>query len=215
MVLLHHVPLLNSKRLVLESASPRRSELLRTLGLTTFQVKPSTFDEKLDKALFRHAAEYAVQTALQKGLEVASSELADLVISADTIVDLHGLVLEKPANAAEAEIMISKLSGSRHAVHTGVALVFPRAVDPKTLKVPRVVTFSETTHVTFAGIPPAAVAAYVASGECYGKAGAYGIHGAAASFVSGIEGCFHNVVGFPLHRFSAEMLELVESGVFD
>lgn len=91
---------------------------------------PSSFDENLDKSLFSRAAAYAQETAQQKAKEVASRwpqelELPDLVIGADTVVDLEGTILEKPMDAADAEAMLSRLSGHRHAVHTGVALILP------------------------------------------------------------------------------------------
>ena len=181
----------------------------------SFTVRASTFDESLDKASFTSASAYATATALHKALEVAQQRDAHLVIGADTVVDLDGEVLEKPADEQEAMRMIGRLSGTRHAVHTGVAFVFPCARDPVTHARPRVVTFSETTRVTFSKLHPAAIASYVASGDCYGKAGAYGIQGAAGSFVSGIEGCYHNVVGLPLHRLSAELLALIDAGVLD
>jgi septum formation protein len=182
----------------------------------SFNVRASTFAENLEKSEFPTAAAYATATALQKALEVATLlPVAHLVISADTVVDLDGEVLEKPADAKDAVRMLSRLSGTRHSVHTGVALVFPRARDPVTHACPRVVTFSETTRVAFSRVPPAAIAAYVATGDAFGKAGAYGVQGAAGSFVTGIEGCYHNVVGLPLHRLSAELLALIEDGVLE
>ena len=178
-------------------------------------MRASTFDENLDKSSFPTASAYATATALQKALEVATDSNAHVVIGADTVVDLDGEVLEKPADAQDAVRMLSRLSGARHSVHTGVALVFPCARDPVTHACPRVVTFSETTRVTFSRVPPAAIAAYVATGDAFGKAGAYGVQGAAGSFVTGIEGCYHNVVGLPLHRLSAELLALIDAGVLE
>lgn len=102
--------------------------------------------------------------------------------------------------------MLLRLSGTRHCVHTGVALVFPRAK-----RTP--VTFSETTHVTFAKLSPQTIQAYIATGEPFGKAGAYGIQGVAGSFVAGIEGCFFNVVGLPLHRLCSALVPLIEDDV--
>jgi septum formation protein len=75
-----------------------------------------------------------------------------------------------------------------------------------------VASFAETTHVEFASLSPELIRAYVATGEPYGKAGAYGIQGVAGSFVKSIEGCFYNVVGLPLHRVSAEVARLIEAG---
>ena len=77
---------------------------------------------------------------------------------------------------------------------------------------PLVCSFAETTHVEFAALSPALIAAYVATGEPFGKAGAYGIQGVAGSFVKGISGCYFNVMGLPLHRVAAEVARLVDSG---
>ena len=94
------------------------------------KVVPSSFEENLDKGLFSRAAAYAQETALQKAKEVASrawpqDQIPDLVIGADTVVDLEGTILEKPMDAADADAMLSRLSGRRHTVHTGVALILP------------------------------------------------------------------------------------------
>ena len=94
------------------------------------QVVPSTFEENLDKNLFQNGAAYALETAKLKATEVSKrtwlvSDLPHLVIGADTVVELEGSILEKPKDAANAESMLSRLNGQRHAVHTGVAMVLP------------------------------------------------------------------------------------------
>lgn len=162
-------------------------------------------------------SDYAKETALHKAIEVAQrrfahGELADLVIAADTVVDLGGEVLEKPEGEQGATSMLSRLSGSQHQVHTGVALILPRATDPSLGVSPRVCSFAETTTVDFAPLSPELIAAYVATGEPLGKAGAYGIQGVAGSFVKRIQGCYFNVVGLPLHRTTAEIARLIDDG---
>ena len=112
-------------------------------------------------------------------------------------------MLEKPADAADARRMLASLSGARHAVHTGVALVLAGG---------RELVFSETTFVEFGDLSAAAIAAYVASGEAEGKAGAYGIQGRAAAFVRRIEGDYFNVVGLPLHALCGALDGLIASG---
>ena len=77
---------------------------------------------------------------------------------------------------------------------------------------PLVRSFAETTHVQFAALSPELIRAYVATGEPFGKAGAYGIQGVAGSFVSRVEGCYYNVVGLPLHRVAAEVARLIDEG---
>mmetsp|Transcript_9439 Transcript_9439/g.10934 ORF Transcript_9439/g.10934 Transcript_9439/m.10934 type:complete len:221 (-) Transcript_9439:105-767(-) len=208
---------LNKLNLVLASASPRRSELLQQLGLQ-FEVIVSDFDEKLDKSSFANAAEYARETATHKAIDVAGKamkggkDLPDIVIGSDTVVDLNGQVLEKPADDADAVRMLTSLSGSDHEVHTGVVIVLPKVPDPKTKQSPLVHSFSVTTRVKFAKLTDATIKAYVATKEPMGKAGAYGIQGMAGSFVSSINGCYFSVMGFPIHEFSAELAKMIEDG---
>ncbi|GIL78144.1 hypothetical protein Vretimale_7515 [Volvox reticuliferus] len=228
-MLLQHKIALNAKRVVLASGSPQRRELLSNIGMK-FEVLVSRFDEKLPKDRFPSGAEYALETARHKALDVAAmveeqrqqQDLegqghpthipVDLIISADTVVEADGVILEKPDDEEHAFQMISTLSGRDHQVHTGVSLVLPGVPDPSTGKPPYVRSFFVTTDVTFAHLSPDTIRAYVASGHPFGKAGAYGIQGPAGSFVVGLKGCFYNVVGFPLHRFCAEVLALIEEG---
>lgn len=182
-----------------------------------FEVRVSTFDELLDKRLFTSAADYARETALQKALEVAGrpGEAPELVISADTVVDVAepGLqtldVLEKPDGPAGARRMLERLSGRRHRVHTGFAMVLPQS---PTRAEALVRSFSESTEVDFAELCPALIDAYIDSGEPFGKAGAYGIQGVGGSFVRGIHGCFYNVMGLPLNRVTTELARLLQEG---
>ena len=155
--------------------------------------------QDLPKEGFEGAGEYAAATAAAKAEEVARRLEAEgrggrLVIGADTVVeapgelDLSEAVLEKPANEEHARRMLLRLSGATHRVHTGVAVVLPGETAAR--------TFHETTRVTFGPLDEGAIAAYVATGDCMDKAGSYGIQGAAGAFVSGIEGCYFNVVRF-------------------
>lgn len=176
---------LQTKSIVLASASPRRRELLAQIGIQ-FKVIPSTFEENLSKE--KSAQEYAELTALHKARQVYSSlcldtqDPPDIVIGADTVVEHQGLILEKPDDAAHAKEMLQGLSGSRHRVHTGVAIV----------QSDREISFCETTTVCFMKFSDADIDEYIASGEPFGKAGAYGIQGKAAVFVESIQGCFYN-----------------------
>mmetsp|Transcript_4062 Transcript_4062/g.7868 ORF Transcript_4062/g.7868 Transcript_4062/m.7868 type:complete len:230 (-) Transcript_4062:900-1589(-) len=216
-MLLPYVKRLNEMNLVLASASPRRSELLKGLGLK-FNVIVSTFEETLDKAAFPNPADYARETATHKAIEVTGKamrdgEVPDLVIGADTIVDLDGVVLEKPDGYDGAYSMLSRLSGNKHKVHTGVVLVLPKAIDPATGKSPLVYSFSETTSVEFDVLTPELIKAYIESGEPMDKAGAYGIQGIGGSFVKSLNGCYFSVVGFPIHRFSKEVVTIICNGI--
>jgi len=135
----------------------------------------------------------------------------DLLIGSDTVVEHGGRILEKPADAEEAARVLRSLSGARHRVHSGVALVLPgqRGAGGG----PLVRSFSMTTTVEFDELSDRAIRAYVATGEPMDKAGSYGIQGPACQFVRGIEGCYFNVMGFPVHRFAVEVGGLVEGGL--
>lgn len=180
-------------RVVLASASPRRRELLGCI-VREFRVVEPGIDEE---AHFAPPLEQGIQdVARAKCLAVAASCPDELVIAADTVVAVDGELLGKPADAEDAARMLRLLSGREHRVLTGVAVGLKDLVQ----------TGCETTRVVFDEISEEQIAAYVASGEPFDKAGAYGIQGRASVFVKGIEGCYFNVVGLPLHLL-AKLLE--------
>jgi septum formation protein len=112
------------------------------------------------------------------------------VLAADTVVEFAGEVLGKPANASDATRMLTRLAGREHRVFTGFTLRGPGGAPPSEGVV--------VTRVRFRAIPPASIAAYVASGEPEGKAGGYAIQGLGAGLIAAIEGSFTNVIGLPL-----------------
>lgn len=186
-----------SKPLVLASASPRRLHLLRQIGLEPL-VRPSHVHEDFDPA--RTPAENAADLALRKAEEVGRTVPYGIVIGADTIVVVDGHLLAKPDDPAGAVAMLGKLAGRTHVVVTGFALLDRPSG--------RAVTDTETTTVTFRDLPRAEIEEYVAGGSPMDKAGAYGIQDDyGAVFVTRIEGCFYNVVGFPLARFYQRLRE--------
>lgn len=185
-------------KIILASASPRRSMLLAQLGLE-FLVVPSTSVEEKNTEL--PPQELAIQLACQKAKEVAERLEEDcLIIGADTIVVLGGQVLGKPENPAQAEEMLLKLSGSLHQVMTGIAII-----DKKNSLLK---TYCEVTQVQMRKISPQEIRNYIATGEPLDKAGSYGIQGKGAIFVEKIQGCYSNVVGLPLHRLALFLAEL-------
>lgn len=191
---------LAGRTLVLASASPRRHELLGQTGLS-FEIEPADADETIDMEL--DAGAIAEDLALRKARIVAARRAGadSAVLGSDTVVvlgddgDPHRRFLEKAADEAEALGMLSALSGTRHRVITGVAIVANRAGAPLEL------SDHETTWVTMRVITQSELDAYVASGEWRGKAGAYAIQESADRFVERLEGGgFDNVVGLPVSR---------------
>lgn len=176
-------------KLLLASESPRRIELLRNAGLA-FEVIPSGIDEGLPLPE-ELPEDYARRLARAKALHVgARSPSHSLILGADTIVTIAGSVLGKPSDPGDAARMLRLLSGRTHQVITAICLV--RAPDHVEALA------HETTSVTFCELSDDEIRAYVASSEPLDKAGAYAIQGLASKFVTGISGCYFNVVGLPI-----------------
>jgi septum formation protein len=172
--------------LLLASQSPRRRELLQLAGFT-FRVRSRPVEEL--RALGEAPRDYAMRLAREKA-EAAWEGGDEIVLGADTIVVVGGLVLEKPVDAADAVAMLRTLSGRAHTVITGICLKHPRGV----------IADAEATDVFFTKLDDAEIEDYVATGEPMDKAGAYGIQGLASKFVERIEGCYFNVMGLPLAK---------------
>jgi septum formation protein len=179
------------KPIVLASKSPRRVALLRQIGIQPI-VAPSHIAETFDT--HRSANENAVALALSKAREVAPQFSDAIIVGADTIVVVDGEFIAKPDDEADAKRMLRLLSGRTHTVVTGFALV--DRVSGECL------ADAESTDVTFRHLPNEEIDEYVAGGSPMDKAGAYGIQDDyAAVFVTRIEGCYYNVMGFPLAKF--------------
>lgn len=175
-------------RIVLASASPRRHDLLASLGVE-FDVAAPDVDESVRPG--EDAVAYVRRLAVEKSAAVAAPADA-LVIAADTTVDLGGDILAKPADVDDARRMLALLSARTHRVHTGVAV----------RRGERAATDVCTTLVTFVPLTPAAIEWYVATGEPLGKAGAYAVQGTGGVFVQRVRGSVSNVVGLPLHTLA-------------
>ncbi|KAM9709846.1 putative bifunctional dTTP/UTP pyrophosphatase/methyltransferase protein isoform 2-T2 [Menidia menidia] len=208
MVLNPVISKLAGKLVVLASSSPRRLEILRNAGLR-FEVVPSWFKETLDKGLFKAPHEYAVETAKQKALEVARRmplkhlKTPDMVIGADTIVSVDGMILEKPVDKQDAYRMLSSLSGKEHSVFTGVAIVLCHEEENQVDY--QLIDFYEETKVKFADLSEDMLWEYINSGEPMDKAGGYGIQALGGMLVESVRGDFLNVVGFPLNHFCRQL----------
>ncbi|MGR3723929.1 Maf family protein [Abyssibius alkaniclasticus] len=171
-------------RLVLASASPRRLELLAQVGIVPDAVRPADIDETpLAGELPRP---YVARVALAKAQAIAAD--GTIVLAADTTVAVGRRILGKPATAAEAVAFLQLMSGRRHRVTTGVAIVAAGRIWQRAVE----------TSVRMKRLSDAEISAYIRSDEWRGKAGGYGIQGLAAAFIPAINGSYSNVVGLPL-----------------
>jgi nucleoside triphosphate pyrophosphatase len=180
--------------LVLASASPRRLELLRQIGVVPDQVEPADIDETPRRGEL--PAGHVVRLAEAKAHAVRPRHLSAFILAADTVVACGRRILPKAEDEATARACLALLSGRRHRVYGGVALLTPAG----DLAIRRVVS-----QVTFKRLSEAEVAAYLASGEWHGKAGGYAIQGHAAALIPWIAGSYSNVVGLPLYE-TAQLL---------
>ena len=187
-------------KLILASKSPRRKEILASLGLP-FEVVTADTDENCylsDPALYVKEIAARKGKAIRDALLAEGKDLSDtIVISADTVVACDGKILGKPHSREDAKQMLTLLSGKAHTVISGVAL----------LSATKTAVCAESTEVLFTDIDEGELALYLDSDEPYDKAGAYAIQGFASLWISGIRGDYFNVVGFPTHRFRGMMLE--------
>ncbi|MDT8451632.1 MAG: Maf family protein [Gammaproteobacteria bacterium] len=183
-------------QLILASASPRRLELLRQIGVHA-QVQP------VDLVEYLHQGEspliFVQRLALEKarfGFELMTRQGSELpVLGADTIIELEGEVLGKPTDSEQAELMLAKLSGRVHQVHTAVVV---KTADAEYAAL-------SSSQVELATLSTGTIRAYVATGEPMGKAGSYAIQGMAAQFVKNLQGSYSGVMGLPLYE-TADLL---------
>lgn len=182
------------EKIVLASGSPRRRELLTQIGVR-FEVIKAEGEEHITAA---DPEEAVKELSMQKAMEVAGKCRGAVVIGADTVVAAEGKILGKPKDREDALRMLKMLQGKSHQVLTGVTVFLG---EPG-----RTVQFAETTKVHVFPMTKEQMEAYADSGEPMDKAGAYGIQGRFAAFVSGIEGDYNNVVGLPVGRLYQEVL---------
>jgi septum formation protein len=186
------------RSVALASISPRRRQLLASLGLEVVQVA-STYRE--DDHLDAHTDPRDLVLAHAQGkARLAEAVGPPVLVAADTEVVIDGEVLGKPRDAAEAAAMLARLSGRTHTVHTGFTVV-DRATG-------KTIGGVESTRVTFATLTGPQIERYVATGEPLDKAGAYGIQGRGALLVASIDGDFYTVMGLPLARLGRAFASL-------
>lgn len=182
--------------LVLASASPRRQELLASLGLA-FVIDSGNGEEPRPEP-GETPEDYALRAAQAKARQVAKNHAGAVVLAADTIVVLDQDILGKPRDVADACAMLARLSGRIHQVVTGCCLIRPQDGER---------CFAVSSDVTMRRSTRAELAAYAATGEPLDKAGAYAIQGLGGFLVRRVEGSYTNVVGLPLSRVLEALLE--------
>lgn len=182
-------------RLILASASPRRLDLLKQIGVVPDAVDPADIDETPRKAELPQA--YAARVAAEKGFAVAARHPGALILSGDTVVAAGRRILPKAESEAEARTCLELLSGRRHRVLSAVTLIDAEGKARHKL--------SESI-VTFKRLHPDEIAAYLAGGEWQGKAGGYAIQGSAAGLIRAMQGSPSGVIGLPLYETRALLL---------
>lgn len=189
-------------KIILASNSPRRKEILSSV-CKDLEIIPSNADEISSSDLL--PCEIAEENARIKASDVynkqkdTKTDSDTFIIAADTVVECFGEIYGKPKDRADAEYMITSLSGTAHSVHTGYCII--RMSDGMQI------SGFDSTYVTFAELDHDDVMYIINNDYPYDKAGGYAIQGAASLFICGITGCYNNVVGFPLQAVRAAMLE--------
>jgi septum formation protein len=177
-------------RILLASASPRRSELLRQVGIA-HEVRPVDVDESVreGEAPSAYVLRLAESKAAALWQKLAAADRRP-VLAADTTVALEGEIFGKPASLAEARSMLGQLSGRTHEVHTAVAILHGGGAAARV----------SSSSVTFRVLTPAEIDAYWRTGEPADKAGGYAVQGRAAAFISHISGSYSGIMGLPLYE---------------
>ena len=191
---------LNKYPIILASGSPRRKQLLEQIDLE-FEVVPSQIYE--DFSLNLSPTDFVEYYAQEKAKDVANSYPDKWVIGADTIVVFESHILGKPKNEKDSFQMLKRLSGNTHQVITGVSI--------QNIKQDISDSFHERTNVTFNTLSDNIINYYIATYKPFDKAGSYGIQDWFSVCVNRIDGCFYNVMGFPLSSFYSHFIDLLET----
>jgi septum formation protein len=193
---------LNSRTLILASASPRRQRLLSEWGIPFKVLPPVGVDESriegeavaVARTLAREKALWSRRQAIVRG----GCAKTLWVLACDTVVAFGGDILGKPADPTDARQILRRLSGNSHEVISGVAVILPDG----SLR-----SACEVSQVSFKDLSPPTIDRYVDSGDALGKAGAYGIQSGGRALVAGFTGCYYNIVGLPM-RLTLRFLDL-------
>jgi len=191
---------LNKYPIVLASGSPRRKQLLEQIDLE-FEVVPSQINE--DFSINLSPTDFVEHYAQEKAKDVAKSYPDKWVIGADTIVVLGSHILGKPKDGNDSFHMLKQLSGNTHQVITGVSI--------QNINQDISNSFHERTNVTFNSLSDNVINYYIETYKPFDKAGSYGIQDWFSVCVNRIDGCFYNVMGFPLSSFYSHFIDLLET----
>ena len=181
---------ITSERLILASASPRRVDLLAQVGITPDEIIPADIDETPHKNELPRA--YALRVSQEKAnaVRISHTDKNTYILAADTVVAMGRRILGKPQDERQAREYLQKLSGRRHRIYGGVALMTPNGA---------VKTHAVMTQVQFKRLSPQDINAYIDTKQWQGVAGGYAIQGHADAFVKSINGSYSNIVGLPLY----------------
>jgi septum formation protein len=192
------------------------------MGLT-FESESPTFAEDLDKSLFPTAKDYVMENSYIKAMEIWRNNVPrqgariglpspDIIIGCDTVVVQDGAILEKPRDHDHAYLMLKALSGREHRVYSGVTILSKqgRGTADRT-DAPQVLKFVEETSVVFDSLDDDTIHTYIETKEPFDKAGGYGIQGVGGDFVTGIRGCYYNVMGLPRSKLAKHLKSIMET----
>ncbi len=180
-------------KIILASTSPRRKDLLSSIGLT-FEVVPSNYEEDMTLPLLPE--ELTIHLSKEKALAIADRYPDAVIIGADTIIAFDEKVLGKAHTKEEVQRMLALLSGKKHSVVTGLTVIIPASIAQTQERI--IETYASKNRVHFKTITQDEINWYIATGEPFGKAGGYAIQGFGAVFVNGIEGNYSGIVGLPV-----------------
>jgi len=181
---------LKNQKFILASSSPRRLKLLQQIGINPEVIHPTVNETEVKT---RDAADGVVSLSRLKANAVADKVNDGIIIGADSVVTIDDKIFGKPSNSEDARSMLRKLSGNQHKVLTAFSL--------RNASNGKMVTELEETGVFFRRLTEEEIDSYILKEQPFDKAGSYGIQDSGALFVDRIDGCYNNIVGFPLTRF--------------
>ncbi len=196
----HRMEILMKKetnKIILASTSPRRIELMQIITQNYIAMASDVDEENINET---NPKKLALLLAKQKCLAVAKNHINNIVIGCDTVVSCNGEVFGKPKNKDDARRMLKAMSDNFHMVYTGV-FIKKGGLEQ---------SFTSGTKVIFCKMNDDEIENYISTDEPYDKAGGYGIQGKAAVYIKGIEGCFYNVMGFPISEINKNLNNFYE-----